>query len=389
MDRGPALQDIGSTAGNRPRLTRASALVVGRLAGEAVSDGPDYLTAADGIAALRLLSSTSVCATVDVVAVDAELADMTGLGLLQRASVLLPHASRVLLVEDVDAVPRVEDLSTLGIEDAWVAPARVSELLRRIDLERGNLRRMRALNRRLEETRAALQRLETRYRDTRSARDRLAASVRTVLAEDVTGPARKVLEHWWRDYRACVELKESDCPVHRRRTGVDELIDDALARLGPLRPDLGAWAAPRGSALGGSVVVDPTLVLRMLVRLLGGVAELAAADASLRWTANLQAAAALPRQRRLSLRVAPIVAPVAERVDALTDSFARLPDGCLAGLSMDLVVADALARVQGIELRFRLRGAALCVDLCLPVDDPDAAGTVSGGPVVPEVDPTL
>jgi hypothetical protein len=271
-----------------------------------------------------------------------------------------------------------------------VAPTVTRELLHTVDLERSNLGRMRALHRRLEETRAALGRLETRYRNTRSARDRLAASVRAVLAEDGTGPARRVLEHWWRDYRACLELGESDCPLHFRRTPLDTLIDDAVTRLGPLRPDLASWTEARPGALGGSVAVDPTLALRMLAVLLGGLAEIAAPDASLRWTASAQAGADDASSGcALSLRVAPVVAMASEHLNLFMDPFARLPDGCLAGLSMDLVVADALARVQGIELRLRMRRETLCADLLLPLHEPGASGTQWGAPVVPEADPTL
>lgn len=392
-DRGPALRQDrpqrGQRASTRPRAAAGGILVVGALAAAEPPVGPSssHFPAVDGITALRLLQHSGLASAIGIVVCDAELPDMTGTGLLGRVSALLPHCARVLLVEPDDALPSQEQLLALGVDDAWTTPPDLAALLARVERERPALAHIRALHRRLDETRRALDRLEARYRTTRSARDRLAASVRDVLAEDIPGPARQRLERWWRDYRTCVELRESRCPVHRRPASLGVLVDDALARMPPPRADLADWRRGPPAPLRGQVNVDPSLMSRTLIRLFGGLAEIGAPGAGL----QLATVPAPRGRRRLRVFVDRIEPSLQGGSADLIDPFARLPDGALHRLSLDLVVAAALCEVQAQPFELQPHGEGLAVVLDLPV----AAGIglpargPGAAPVVPDTDATL
>lgn len=359
-------------------------LVVGALSREIPDQAPfagglPLHGSPDGISAMRVLSDPTISVRIGVVIADAQLPDMTGLGLLRRAASIGPQAARVLLVDPADAMPAADALPGLGLADAWPQPHSLQMLLQRLLQERPALVRVHHLHRRLEAAADALERLESRFRSIRAAHDQLAASVRAVVGEDRNGPAHRHLERWWRDYGDWLELREGRWPVHCVALPLDELFGAALDELAT------RGAGPFGDAWLGSrprippaarVHMDPVLARQTLVRLLLGLTEIAARSASVGWA--LEAA---PRQRlRFELRVSALRTGI-PAPELLEDPFARLPEGALAALSMDLVMAVALCRAQGGELRFQGRAEGLAVELALPAPAaPAAPATLKDAP---------
>lgn len=341
--------------------------------------------ALDGIDALRILSEPAICARIGVVVADAELPDMSGLGLLRRAAALQPLAARVLLVDESDSLPAADALPGLGLADAWEHPQSLPTLLQRLLHERPALVRVHHLHRRLEAADGALERLESRFRSVRAAHDQLAASVRAVVGEAHDGPNHRQLARWWRDYGDWLELREGRYPMHRVALPLEQLLANGLDELTACAagPFCDAWIASRPRVPPHCrVQMDPVLARQTLVRLLLGLSELASRSASLGWEL-----AGTARQRlRLELRVSAL------RRDApdpqlFEDPFARLPDGALAFLSMDLVMAGALCRAQGGELALHGGADGLRVELSLPAPPATTASEPPRGrtpqPVVP------
>jgi hypothetical protein len=349
----------------RPRDAAGGILVVGPLAdrmGDPSRPDLSFFPASDGVAALRLVAHPGLGASIGVVFASAELPDMSGRDLLERVGVLLPNAARVLLVDDEEALPSVEELAAAGLDDAWITPADATALVRRADRERRTLARFRLLHRHLEDTRRALDRLEARYRGTRSARDQLAAAVRTALEEPADGPVRKRLERWWRDYAALIELREGRCPVHPGPVGLAGLVDEAVVRRSRAhrRSDLRHWQRARLDDVTAGALLDSSLAVRTLFLLVAGFSEFAATGAGLDVSVARERATL-----RLAVRLHGIDPALVDGLGAIRDPFARLPGGRLEGLSLDLVLVDALCEVQGVGLRLRHAGEALTAELDL------------------------
>jgi len=338
--------------------------------GELVPDPPPacrvaFVHAHSSQEALQLIVLGSVRDRLEVVVVQDDLIDMSGLGLLERIGILLPHVARVLMLEPgrLPYLPR--ELAQMGLDDSWPAPRDGRELVRRLLLRRAALARTRAVYEELQLCCTTLDSLERRYAGLRVTRDRLVGNVESALA--ARGRKREFMMRWWQGYRAWLQLRSGICPVHLQPVP----LGDFFGRLLP-RQELRHWHLPARLPDREVVYLDPALMQRTGLCLLRGVAELGRPNARVGW-GRLRAT---PQRLMLELTIDP-VRPEIDDVEALLeDPYERLPDASLRGLSIDLPLAQALLRIQSASLAAVMTRPQMTLQLTLwrtPPDQPPPA----------------
>ena len=326
---------------------------------------------ASGAAALRLAADPSVGPKLEAVFADAQLVDMTGTGLLDRISLVLPQAARVVLTDDGPADELADRPASALVTDVWPVPAAPDALLARFVRERRALRRMHALQCQLGEIHEALDVLRDRYTNARRTRDRVVASVAALHARTAGSGHRG---SWWEDFAQLTSLEETGCPAHPERLGGAALAD-ALRCAGAEAPQ---------SFGAVEVLADPTLLGEILTRIVAGLERAGAPGARALATSRVLAGRSLAVTVEIGCTESP-------DPDRLLDPLAYLPDTREDGAPLDLPLAEALCRAQGSGHRLRLDIAPgrLCALLELPLAPGRAATGPRTRPVVREVDRTL
>jgi hypothetical protein len=311
---------------------------------------------------------------------DAQLVDMTGTGLLDRVSLILPHAARVVLTDEGPAGDLADRPASALVTDVWSAPTAPEALVARFVRERRALRRMHALQCQLGEIHEALDVLRDRYTQARRTRDRIIASAAALQVHDAGCGGE-----WWEDFAQLTRLAETGCPVHPRRLDGAALAD-ALRRSGIEAPEtLGAV----------TVLTDPTLLGESLARVATGLRGIGVSGAQPLATARVLGGRGLVISVEVFCSEAPAPAD-------LLDPLACLPGTRDGGTPLDLPLAEALCRAQGAGHRLGLEATmgVFHVHVELPLApavpsapaaaiDPRGASAPPAPAVVREVDRTL
>ncbi|MCC5886894.1 MAG: hypothetical protein JJT88_10725 [Gammaproteobacteria bacterium] len=320
----------------------------------------EFVHAANGIEARRLLSKEGMCERLDAMIVDEVLEDTTGLTLISQLAIEAPHAIRVLLTYEPDFPYSPTRLAELALDDAWRPPITGRGLVSKLLKRRPLLERTRAVHRRLDAQTAELEELEGRYYHARLARDRLARNVERALLTDK--PHLDAMLWWWQGYREMLQHRVGLCPIDPEPLRLVDIISKALER-----QELQRWSFPKALPSNQRVWLDPCLVNRMTRCLLRGVLETGGVGAKVRW-GRFRASGAFTT---IQLRVEPVRREI-ENVEALLeDPFARMPDGPLRDLSIDLPLAHELLQSQGGRLEGVLTPPVLTVEWIMPRRCPD------------------
>lgn len=320
----------------------------------------EFRHAASGLEALRLLRDEHLCKRLDAVIVEDQLEDMSGLALISQLAVDAPHAMRVLLCYE-DTLPySATRLAELALDDAWWPPLSGWGLVRKLRKLRPLLARTRAVHVRLDAQTAELEELEGRYYHARLARDRLARNVESALL--AAEPQLDAMLWWWQGYREMLQHRVGLCPVDPEPLRIVDIVHQALQRA-----ELQRWSFPSALPADQRVWLDRGLVNRMTRCLLRGVLEAGDVGAKVRW-GRFRSSGSFTT---IQLRVEPIREVIDDVEALLDDPFARMPDGPLRDLSIDLPLANELLQSQGGWLEGVLTPPALTVEWIMPRRSPE------------------
>lgn len=348
-------------------LVRDLVLVVGEIRPKPGFGCPlDFRHVANGVEARRLLCDEDFCKRLDAVIVEDQLKDMNGLALISQLAIDAPHAIRVLLCYEDNLPYSAARLAELALDDAWWPPLSGRGLVRKLLKLRPLLARTRAVHVRMDAQTAELEELEGRYYHARLARDRLARNVEKALL--TAEPHLDAMLWWWQGYREMIQHRVGLCSVDPEPLRIVDIIHQALQRA-----ELQRWSFPKALPAGQRVWLDRGLVNRMTRCLLRGVLEAGDVEAKVRW-GRFRASGSYTS---IQLRVEPI-RDVIEDVEALLDDpFARMPDGPLCDLSIDLPLANELLQSQGGRLEAVLTPPALTIEWIMPRRCPELVHPLS------------
>lgn len=300
---------------------------------------------------MDLLQDEGWAARLQALLVDDELPDMTGLALLAQVGPRIPHVVRVLLHDDPFLPYEPDQLAELALDDVWLHPRSGRRLAKHLVRSLPWLRRTRAVHRRLDEQACEMEALVARHYHARLARDRLAKNVENALLADED--CRFGMLWWWQGYRQMLQLRVGLFRVRTERLRLVDIVTTALQR-----PELERWAFPRGLPPEQKVWLDAGLVNRTTRCLLRGMLEAGDTNARVRWGRFR----AQDGMTTIQLHVEPVRPEVRDLEELLEDPFARLPDGPLRDLSIDLPLANELLQAQGGRLDGVLTPPALMVE---------------------------
>lgn len=326
----------------------------------------EFVHASNGLEACRLLREEEVCKRLDAVTVEDPLEDMSGLALISQLAIYAPHAIRVLLCYEGDLPYSATRLAELSLDDAWWLPRSGRSLVRKLLKYRPLLARTRAVHMRMDAQTAELEELEGRYYHARLARDRLARNVERALL--TAEPHLDAMLWWWQGYREMLQHRVGLCSVDPEPIPIVDIIRQALQRA-----ELQRWSFPKALPADQRVWLDRGLVNRTTRCLLRGVLEAGDVEAKVRW-GRFRTSRSFTT---IQLRVEPI-RDVIEDVEALLeDPFARMPDGPLCDLSIDLPLANELLHSQGGRLEAVLTPPALTIEWIMPRRRPELVHPLS------------
>ncbi len=335
---------------------RSLCMVVGFLEPNPPPFAPlEFCYAPTGVEAVRKLYEKGVRERLEVVVVEEGLLDIPGLNLLRRIGAEAPSASRILLLDPGYLTSPPDELAELGLDDTWVMPKDGRTLAKRVLGQRQNLAKTRAVYQRLEALTLNLEDLEKRYFHVRSARDRIARNVHVALAGD--DARREGMLRWWQGYRTIVHLRAGFCSLRPKPLPIVELLGQVLAEEAFAR-----WPFPVRMPAGVEVWLDSVLAGPMTRSLFRGLLEAAEPFSRVRWG----------RMRRdqdcviIELKVEPILECIEDIDELIEDPFARLPDGPLRELSIDLPLAHEMLQAMGGGLKGRIAYRELIVEWRLP-----------------------
>jgi len=315
----------------------------------------EFLHVATGLEARHLLFDEGFCKRLDTVIVEEELEDMSGVALISQLAIDAPHAMRVLISYGDEFPCTPERLAELAVDDVWRPPRSGRQLVRKLLKLRPWLARTRAVHRRLDAQTAELEELEGRYYHARLARDRLARNVENALLTEQ--PHLDEMLWWWQGYREMLQHRVGLCPIDPEPLRLVDIIGKALERR-----ELQRWRFPKALPANQRVWLDPGLVNRMTRCLLRGVLEAGDREAKVRW-GRFRASGSFTT---IQLCVEPIREVIDDVEALLEDPFARMPDGPLRDLSIDLPLANELLHTQGGRLDGVLTPPALTVEWIMP-----------------------
>lgn len=325
-----------------------------------------FLHAGNGREARRLLGEEDFCQRLDAVIVDDHLEDMSGLALISQLAIDAPHAIRVLLCHEGTLPYSPSRLAELALDDAWWPPFTGRGLVRKLLKLRPLLARTRAVHMRMDAQTAELEELEGRYYHARLARDRLARNVeRALLTEE---PHLDAMLWWWHGYREMLQHRVGLCSIYLEPIRIVDIIGRALQRA-----ELQRWSFPRALPEDQYVWLDQGLVNRTTRCLLRGVLEAGDVDAKVRW-GRFRASGGFTT---IQLCVEPVRDVIEDVEGLLDDPFARMPDGPLCDLSIDLPLANELLQSQGGRLEAVLTPPALTVEWTMPRRRPELVHPLS------------
>ncbi|TVS17031.1 MAG: hypothetical protein EA417_08540 [Gammaproteobacteria bacterium] len=319
-----------------------------------------FCHAETGHDAIRLIHADGIRQRLDVIVAEDGLFDMPGLNILRRLAGEAPRAARVLLLDEGYLTYLPEELAELGIDDSWIMPQDGRALVKRVLARRRSLARTHAVHQRLEALTRDLEDLEKRHFHVRMARDRLARNVETALLVDEFQRDRML--RWWQAYRAMVQFRIGLCPIRPTRMRIVEFLAPILAR-----EELERWPFPGRLPDREHVWLDPVLVGQMGRCLFRGLLEAGEPFATVRW-GRMHAS---PETTTIELKVEPIRECIEDVYELLEDPFARLPDGPLRDLSIDLPFANEMLQAQGGTLKGILIEPQLVVEWHMPRRRPE------------------
>lgn len=350
-----------------PAPERDLVLVVGQLRPKPGPRCPmEFRHAANGDEARRLLFEDDFCERLDAVLVEDVLEDASGLTLLAELAAEAPHAVRVLLTYEDDLPYSSTSLAELGLDDAWRPPFSGRRLVSKFLKLRPMLERTRAVHRRLDAQTVELEDLEGRYYHARQARDRLARNVERALL--TAEPHLDAMLWWWQGYREMLQHRVGLCPIDLQPLRLVNIIAKALQR-----PELARWSFPTALPADQHVWLDPGLVNRMTRCLLRGMLEAGDVEAKARWR-RFRASGAFTT---IQLCIEPVREVIDDVEALLEDPFARMPDGPLRDLSIDLPLANELLHTQGGRLEGVLTPPLLTVEWIMPRRCPELVHPLS------------
>lgn len=319
-----------------------------------------FCHAETGHDAIRLIHADGIRPRLEVIVAEDGLFDMPGLNILRRLAGEAPRAARVLLLDEGYLTYLPEELAELGIDDTWIMPRDGRALVNRVLARRRSLARTHAVHQRLEALTRDLEDLEQRHFHVRMARDRLARNVEMALLGDEVQRGRML--RWWQAYRAMVQFRIGLCPIRSKRMRIVDFLAPVLAR-----EELERWPFPARIPYREHVWLDPVLVGRMGRCLFRGLLDAAEPFATVRW-GRMHAS---PETTTIELKVEPVLECIEDVYELLEDPFARLPDGPLRELSIDLPFANEMLQAQGGSLKGTLIEPELVVEWQMPRRRPE------------------
>lgn len=339
-----------------PKAGRGLCLVVGFLEPRPPPLSPlRFCYAQSGVEAVRLFQEKGFKERLELIIVEEGLLDMPGLNLLRRLGTEVPDAARVLLLDPGFLASPPDELAELGVDDTWIMPKDGRALAKLAIGQRLYLARTRAVHKRLDDLTCTLEDLEKRHFHVRSARDRLARNVERALT--LGDEQRRRMLRWWQGYRTIVQLRVGLCSLRRKRLRIVDFLAKVLAS-----EDLAKWPFPTRMPADAEVWLDSVLVPPMCESLFRGMLEAGEPFARTRWG----------RMRReqdclvIEMKVGPVLECVEDVDELIEDPFARLPDGPLRELSIDLPLAHEILQAMGGGLKGQIAYRELIVEWRMP-----------------------